>query len=312
MTNTAQMRNHLLRNVPPETIRALAKTCQGYSLKKLHEDKEALVDELIRVCDRKKIEVLCDEFFTAEHLTTWFFTPEHSFSKEYLSKHVSQLVTDSERKGLSPEQVGVEPELYRVEEKSDLLVFHYVARDQNQNLALSFGEKTKTPTLSYYSAIVHFSEPCILVFGPYAASKAQAVVNQLDSKLELKQTWTPIKPDRGLARDFYKKLKAKLGANLVETKRQDPKGNYRTVALQSKHKEPDLEKVVDFQNRYLHAESYYDVLEFSCKNALGLPEVVHVKFGHPFGRFTFRAGTPLSGIIYVEKYVKEIATGNHG
>lgn len=312
MPITAQMRTQLLNNVPPETLRALAKTCQGYSLKKLHEDKDALVDELIRVCDRKKIELLCDEFLTSEHLTTWFFTPEHSFSKEYLFKHVKQRVADSERKGLSPEQVGVEPELYRVDEKSDLLVFHYVARDQNQNLALSFGEKTKTPTLSYYLAIVHFSEPCILVFGPYAASKAQAVVNQLDSKLDLKQAWKAIKPERGLSSDFYKKLKAKLGANLVETKRQDPKGHYRTVALQSKHKEPDLEKVGDFQNRYLHAESYYDVLEFSCKNALGLPEVVHVKFGHPFGRFTFRAGTPLSGIIHFEEYAKEIATGNHG
>jgi hypothetical protein len=309
---TAQMRHHLLNNVPPESIRALAKMCDGYSLKKLHEDKEALVDELIRICDSKKIEILCNEFLTTEHLTTWFFIPQHSFSKQHFTERVGKHVTNSERNGLHPAKVGAEPQLYRVEEKSGLFVFNYVARDQSQNLALSFGEKTNTPTLSYYSAIIHFSEPSILVFGPYAASKAQAVVNHLDSKLELHQAWTPIKPERGLSRDFYKQLKAKLGANLVETKRQDPKGHYRTVALQSKHKEPDLEKVGDFQQRYLHAESYYDVLGFSSKNALGLPEVVHVKFGHPFGRFTFRAGTPLSGVMSFEKYVKEIASGKHG
>jgi hypothetical protein len=309
---SAQMRDQLLKNVPPEAIRALAKTCQGHSVKKLFEDKETLVDELIRVCEHKKIEILCDEYLTTEHLTTWFFTPEHSFSEETFSKHVRTRVTADERKGLSPKEVGTEPELYRVEEKSDLLIFHYVARDQNQNIALSFGEKTKMPTLSYYSAVIHFSEPSMLVFGPYAASKAEAVVKHLDSKLELNQVWIPIKPERGLSRDFYKKIKAKLGANLVETKRQDPKGHYRTVALQSKNKEPDLEKVSDFQNRYLHAESYYDVLEFRYKNALGLPEVVHAKFGHPFGRFTFKGGTPLSGIILFEEHVKEIATGKHG
>jgi hypothetical protein len=306
------MRDHLLNNVPPEIIRTLAKKCPGHSVKKLYEDKATLVDELMRVCDGETIEILCNEFLTTEHLTTWFFAPKDSFSREYVTKRMSQRVTDSERRGISPREVGIEPELYRVEEKGDILVFHYVAKDQNQSLALSFGEKTKIPILNYYSAIIHFSEPNIMVFGPYAASKAQAVVNQLDSKLELEKEWTPMRPDRGLSRDFYNKLKDKLGANLVETKRQDPRGHYRTVALQSKHKEPDLEKLSDFRNRYLHAESYYDVLEFACKNALGLAEVVSVKFGHPFGRYTFKSGTPLSGIIYFEKHVKEIATGNHG
>lgn len=303
---TKQQRDFLLNHVPAEIMRDLAKTKPQHSVKKLYENKETLVEEVSRLCDSKTIQALCDEFPVTDNLAVWFFTPRKGFDKKHLTSKVKTQISAALRDGITPSDVGDQPELYRVEEKTDLFIFRYVAKDQAQNLALSFGAKTRIAILNYYSALVHFSEPYVLLFGPYATGKAEAVVNEMNSKLDLNEEWSLTRPERGMSRDLYNKIKKRLHANLVETKRHDPKGNYQTVALQSKHRQPDLEKVSDFQGKYLHADSYYDILEYTCTNALGLSESVHVKFGHPFGRFTFRTGTTLSAIIYFESNLKVI------
>ena len=47
----------------------------------------------------------------------------------------------------------------------------------------------------------------------------------------------------------------------------------------------------------------YDVLEFGCTNAVGLSETTAVRFGYPFGRFNFFAGTSVSAILYFEEKI---------
>jgi hypothetical protein len=100
---------------------------------------------------------------------------------------------------------------------------------------------------------------------------------------------------------LYNSLKTKLKAYLIDTKRLDPSGDYKTVALESRQRQPDLEQVSNFRKQYLEADSLYDVLQFSLSNPVGINETTHVKMGRPFGRFTFAARTSLAAIYHFEK-----------
>jgi hypothetical protein len=307
MTQNSKLQGSiLLSHVPPEFLRELAKTKSGFSLKKLYEDQETLVDEVFRLFDSKTIQVVCDEFPGPENYATWFFRPLPTVARSEIATKVKSNLTRPLFEGITPRDVGEVPTLYRVEETASTMIFRFVASDQTQRLQLSFGEKTAVPIFNYYSAIFHFSELSVLIFGPYANAKATSVIQKLDSELGLKLNWALLKPERGKSRQFFDAIKHNLAAHLVETKRHDPAGNYKTVALEAREKHPDLERVADFRKVYFNADAYYDVLQYSCTNALGLKETTRVKFGHPFGRFIFRMGTSLSAILHFQKNVLQI------
>ena len=155
--------------------------------------------------------------------------------------------------------------------------------------------------MNEYVAVIHFSEPKLLVLGPYATEKANAVASQVGTTLQLDVEFECLKPKRGGGRDMYQALKSELRAYLIDTKRLDPSGDYQTVALEARPKYPDLEQVTHFRKQYLAADSLYDVLQFTVSNPLGIPETTHVKMGRPFGRFTFAARTSLAAIYHFEK-----------
>jgi hypothetical protein len=297
----------LLSAVPPEVLRKILKKNSKHDPKSLTKDRETLVDEFLRVSDQSTVKTLCEEYAITETLTAWLFIGPDDLSKQSFEKHVRENISSAERAGLRPEDVGETPQLHRAETRTEFDLFYYVAKDQNQKVSVAFGETTKIPILNYYVAVVHFSSPHIIVFGPHTSTKAEAVVQQLAAKLHLDQAWEILKPERGDTRNFYKKVKDSLGAILVETKREDPKGDYQTVALQARRKQyPDLEQVPGFIKRYLKAGSYFDILEYEFTTALGFTETTNVKFGKPLGKFVFRADTPLSGIIHFEKHVRQI------
>lgn len=202
--------------------------------------------------------------------------------------------------------LGEEPQLHKAEELSNAVVFRYAARDTKQNLPTSFGGKEPIWLVNYYSVVLHYSDVRALVCGTYAAGKARRVLDQMDSWLGLTGKWFLLKPGRGKSRDFYNKIKRELNAYLIETKRHDPAGNYKTVALQARDRNPNLEQVANFRRDYLHADSYYDVLEYKCKNRLGLQETTWVKFGQPFGRFTFKSETSMSAMHFFGEKLSEV------
>jgi len=159
------------------------------------------------------------------------------------------------------------------------------------------------PTLGKEPALYHFEDtPVGSVFRFAAKDGAQNIQTDFDEseRIEFVNYYTVIVhfslPTFSVFGPYAK----------VETKRHDPSGNYKTITLQSRAKYPDLETVPDFRKSYLDADSMYDVLEFTCTNALGVSETVDVRFGYPFGRFSFRAATSLSAITYFEQKIRAL------
>lgn len=295
--NKGQLKAHLSENVPRDILVDVAKQQRGHKVEELYKDTEDLVNEVLRVCTADTIRLLYEEFPSFDNLAVWFYETEGPETKQELRSITEKRVSSSLREGRVP-KLGEQPTLYRVDSLSNGFIFRYAAADAMQKLSLTFGKEEPVRLVNYYSAVFHFGGACLLVVAPYAASKALEVAHEILTFLRIESAWTLLKPGRGRSKEFYNKIKKGLHAFLVETKRHDPSGNYKTIALEARHKEPDLERVSDFKKNYLHADSYWDVLQFTCKNQLGLSETARVKFGYPFGRFSFRSGTSLSAILY--------------
>lgn len=305
MTPTRDGRwQRIFQNVPSDMLIELAKKQPGHSVAKLYEDQESRVDEIFRVCDPETIRTLYEEFPGPYNLVTWFYRPASSLTKAQVEAALRKSVTEDMLNGIQP-KVGEEPQLYKVERSSSSAFFRYVAADREQNLPLSFGDSETVKLLSYYEAVLHFSEVAALVFGPSSLRRADRVIGEMDSFLGVSGMWTLLRPEKGES-SFYHAIKKKVGGFLIETKRHDPTGNYKTIALQARDKQPDLEQVPNFKKYYFDADSYYDVLQYTCKNKLGLSETVYVKFGSPFGRFTFGPGISQSAILYFQGKVGEL------
>lgn len=288
-------------NVPAEVLRDLAKSTPEHRLEKLYKDKEILVDEVFRVCSAQILRTLEEEFPGPDNFCVWFY---HSDIGDASMVSSLRKLDGKLKQGIKPNLEAV-PKIYRVEEFSDRTIFRLAAKDTEQQLSTGFDEKTTVELVNYYTVVLERTKSfTLLVFGPYAKQKAKAVSSATAGGLNIVEGWQLLTPKRGQSRDFYEKLKRALKAFLIETKRHDPTGNYETVALESKHGKPDLEDVPNFQKNYAAADSYYDVLQFTCTNRLGLKETTHVKFGYPHGRFAFRTDTSLSAVLHFENKVR--------
>jgi hypothetical protein len=293
--------SRILQNVPREVLTQVA-SARAHKPEALTKDKETLVTEVFRICSNHVLDTLFSEYPGPSAFSAWFFGPADDGLTTATVKRAFQSV---QRKAVSA--LNEEPQLYDFEDGQNGRVFRFAAKDSAQNLRTDFGESERIEIVNYYTVVIHFSTPKFVVFGPYAKGKAVAVMNAVDSVLSIGgNQWSLLAPPRGGGREFYNKVKKALKAFLIETKRHDPSGNYKTIAWQAREKYPDLEDVPDFKNKYLHADSMYDVLEFNCKNSLSLAETTHVKFGYPFGRFNFKAQTSLSAMIYFEDTIRGI------
>jgi len=298
----------IFENVPSEPLIALAKKCPGHSLEKLYQDQEARVDEVLRVCDPETIAKIYEEFPGPFNYVAWLFTSDSSLTKSDFDRAMKKAVGDELLTGIRP-KVEEKPKVYKVESFTSGAMFRCVASDREEHLPVSFLEDESIKVLSYYDAVLHFSRFEAVLFGPYSATRAEKVLQELDSFLGISSRWTLLKPGTGQSRNFYKALKKKLGGLLVETKRHDPTGDYRTITLEARDKHPDLEEVPDFKKYYIDADSDFDMLEFRCKNSLGFTESVRVKFGRPHGRFTFGPNPSQSAIRYFQSTVSELLRG---
>jgi len=292
-------------NIPPEALRALAKKHPGHAPEKLFKDIETLVDEVHRVCPPRILTALHEEYCDKENFVCWFFLPEGRNLKELL-RCQKEKATKALLAGISPEFAGEKPTLYQIQRLGKTSLFRYAARDGHAYLRVSFRDKRHVPYVNQYLVILHPENETLIVCGPTAAYKAVNLVDELSSFCRVDVDWSPCKPGRGKSREFYTALKRELRAYLVETKRDDPSGKYRTLTLESHPGKRDLERVDDFREKYLHADSYYDVLEFRHRNRLGLIETTNVKFGRIYGKFQFKAGTSLSTMRYFVRAVNEI------
>jgi len=291
--------HRILKHAPVDTLIEILKDQPKHSPSTFAKGTEEIVDEIFRLCDQEIIQTLYEEFPGPENFATWFYRQAATVTKENVLSAVKEKATRQLRGGIRPDPTD-EPSIYKVEQAPSSVILRYVAKDRTQNLATNFDEISAVKVLSFYQCVFHFSSVVGLVFGPYSSSKADAVMLEGDQFLELGAQWELLKPQRGRSREFYRRLKSAVGGLLIQTKRHDPSGDYKTITLEARQKQPDLEDVADFKKRYLNADSYYDVIQFNCRNRLGLQEITHVRFGHPFGRFTFKVGTSLSAIMYFQ------------
>jgi len=287
-------------NVPSEFLMRLAVAQKGHKPEKLTKGQEDLVDEIFRVCHEKIVQELYQQFPGIEG-PAWFYSDEGKlFDEAHVRRGIKENIDDEFKEGIEP-TVKKEPTLYRVDERANTVLFHYAAQDSAQNVRTGLGKRTRVPVVNEYTAVIHFSDPKLLIFGPYTTERANAVASEVGTTLELDVEFECLKPKRGEGRSMYQSLKSKLKAYLIDTKRLDPSGDYATVALEARPKYPDLEQVPNFRKQYLEADSLYDVLQFTVSNPVGIPETTHVKMGRPFGRFTFAARTSLAAIYHFEK-----------
>jgi hypothetical protein len=298
-------KRRMLDNVPSDVLIAVAKTFSHHSKEKLYQDQETRIVEVLRVCDSETIDRLVAEFPTPCALVAWLFVAEASISQRQVSDAIKEEVPTALFLGIQP-KLQEAPSIYRVDSLGSNTMFRCVASDRNQQLPIAFGQSESVKVLSYYDALLHFSKLQAIVFGPYSALKAAAVLSTVDGLLGIDSQWSLLKHGIGQSRKFYNALKKKMDALLIETKRHDPSGDYRSVALEARDKNPDLEGVPSFKKQYLDAESEFDVLRFRCKNSLGLMESVHVKFGRPFGRFAFGPNPSTSALRFFQSQVSEL------
>lgn len=275
---------------------------KGYKPENLTKGQEVLVDEIFRICDAETLDLLYSQFTGLEG-PVWYYTPSSSVTRKSVMDSMKAVNLNTTLQNGQTSDIGRKPEMYRIEARSDAILFHFAAKDSVQNIRTGLRERTPVEVLNLYTSVLHFSDPRLVLVGPYTAEKANAVTAVLQESLQLNVAWELAKGMRGEKRSFYDSVKAALKANLIETKRHDPSGDYETVALESRSKYPDLEKVPAFRKQYLDADSVYDVLEFVFANPIGIDEATHVKFGSPFGRFNFRARTSLAAIYHFEQIV---------
>ncbi len=305
-SNNPPTRDHrwqsIFDNVPSDFLLRLATTRKGYKPENLTKGQEVLVDEIFRICDTKILDLLYAQFTGLEG-PVWYYTPSSSVTRKSIMDSVKVVNLNSILQDGQTPDIGHKPELYGIEERPDAILFHFAAKDSVQNIRTGLRERTTVEVLNLYTSVLHFSDPRLVLIGPYTAEKANAVTAELQESLQLSVAWELVKAKRGERRSFYDSVKAALKANLIETKRHDPSGDYETVALEARSKHPDLEKVPAFRKQYLDADSVYDVLEFVFANPVGIDETTHAKFGSPFGRFSFRARTSLAAVYHFEQIV---------
>jgi hypothetical protein len=290
----------VFENVPSEFLMRLAAAQKGHKPENLTKGQEELVDEIFRVCPEKTLQELYQQFPGIEG-AAWFYSDGGKFFDEaHVRRGIKENVDDDLKEGIEP-QIKKEPTLYRVDERDNTVLFHYAAQDSAQNIRTGLGKRTRVEVVNEYVAVIHFSDPKLLIFGPYTTERANSVASEVGPTLELDVEFECLKPKRGEGRSLYQSLKSKLKAYLIDTKRLDPSGDYATVALEARPKYPDLEQVPNFRKQYLEADSLYDVLQFTVSNPVGITETTHVKMGRPFGRFTFAARTSLAAIYHFEK-----------
>lgn len=299
-------RKRILENVPIEILTALARSYKAHKLENLTKGEETLLDEVFRLAGESTIQTLLEEFPGPDNFHVWFFRNDNDRTTNQMTRAIDTHTTRELREGVNPTQIGTEPILYHIEEAGDATIFRLAAQDSTQRISTGFGEKTEIAVVNFYTGAFHKNDGSVLIFGPYASSKARSLADELDSTLELKGRWVLVKPKRGKSRELYEQLKHALDASLIETKRLDPSGDYQTVALEARQRHPDLESVPSFRKQYLHAESIYDILEFKCENGLGIDETSHVRFGRPHGRFSFKPRTSMSVIYYFKKHLREL------
>jgi len=284
-------------NVPPDFLMELVKIQKHYKLENLTKGRESLVDEVFRVCDKKTLDSLSEQFIGLEG-PVWYYRPKADLTKDELLRSVRANVTSALSDGLQP-SLGQKPTLYKVEHRGSTYLFRFAAKDQVKQIRVGFTESATIEGVSFYTSVLHFSNPQLVIVGPFTSEKANAVASEFQESLKSDVAWECAKPKRGKRRSFYSAMKSALRANLADTRRHDPMGDYETIAMEARSKQPDIEKVPSF-HKYVDAESIYDVLEFKFMNPVGIPEKTHVKFGSPFGRFSFRTRTSLAAIRHFE------------
>jgi hypothetical protein len=287
-------------NVPSEFLTKLAGAQKGYKPENLTKGQEELVNEIFRVCNEEIIQELYEQFPGLEG-PVWFYEHDSKvFDESHVKRSIKENVDEDLQAGIKPE-IQKEPTLYRCDMRGDTVMFHFAARDSAQNVRTGLDQTTRMEVVNEYVAVIHFSDPKLLIFGPYTAERTNAVASKIGTVLELDVDFACLKPKRGEGRSLYQALKSRLKAYLIDTKRLDPTGDYKTVALESRDRHPDLEEVPNFRKHYLEADSLYDVLEFTVSNPIGISERTHVKMGRPWGRFAFAPRTSLAAIYHFEK-----------
>lgn len=287
--------------VPPEVLRELIKEQKGYDPAALAKDQDTLVAELFRVCKGDAIHHLYEDYCllmdTAIRCETVTTRIEASKTLDLIEAKLKK----PSRESSHAQVLTDDPLLYDYARGDNFALFRYAAKDGRIMLWVSTDQTEEQRFVNRYEVVLHFSKaPLLFVSGAAAAEKAQRVYSQfrLDCHAFLSLNSVPLAQPRGKARLFYLSLKKILAAKLIKTKRDDLRGNYKTITLEARHKKPDLEEVSDFKAHYKNADSHYDVLQFEHANSLGIMETTHVKFGRPHGLFTFRPATSLTTIHY--------------
>jgi hypothetical protein len=292
----------VLENVPLDFLANLAKAHRGHKLENLTKGHESLVNEIFRLYDGAQIDLLLEQFPGVDG-PIWFYRSEEKLTPEVARSRLNTILSTPVTKSRLLDRT---PSLFNVDVRGNGFFFRYAARDRVQNLSVGLNERERIETVNYYTALLHFSDPKLIVVGPYTSERAKAVSAQWQSDVLLGIEWVCLKPNRGEGKDFYHKLKASLKADLIDTRRHDPAGDYETVAMESRPGKPDLETVGNFKKAYFDAEFVYNVLRFSVPNPIGIIEQTHVKFGRPFGRFSFKSRTSVAAFKHFEKVLNDV------
>jgi len=160
-------------NVPSEFLTNLAKSRKGHKLENLTKGQEVLVDEVFRVCDSKMLTSLYEQFVGLNG-PVWYYAPESRITRKAVSDAVHQNV-EARLANVGTAITGRTPQLYRVDSQTDSILFQFSAVYGVQNIRTGLSEHTKVEVLNEYTSIVHFSDPRMIVVGPYTSEKAASV-----------------------------------------------------------------------------------------------------------------------------------------
>ena len=302
------LRRQLGSFVPPEVLREIIKQQKEYKPEALTKDEETLLNELFRVCPESLLLDLREDYCL---LTNTSIRCEAVTTK--LNPGKTLRAVDENVDALPPDAIESEtPLLYDYTVEREFAILKYAARDGHITIQVSLDRAEEQRFINRYDVILHFSKVPFLFFaGAETREKARRLYDKFieDTSTFLEIQSEPLVQPRGKGRPFYWALKSGLSAKLIKTKRDDLRGNYKTITLEARHLKPDLDDVPDFVKHYKDADSYYDVLQFSHKNKVGIVETTHVRFGLPHGLFAFRPGTSLTTVHYCFEKIADALSG---
>lgn len=307
-----RIRQDIAECVAPEILRDIIKRQKGHKASNLYKDDETLMDELFRVCPDSLILQIFEQFCLLKDLNLWFHGISEKLSLDKSWTGLKENLKESLFEGITPKNTDETPVLFHVVKAAEMIVFRYAARDGRIVIPIALGRTEEQRYVNQYEVVMHFSAgPYLIVAGALSKTKSFSVLEQFtqDVTFFLPLGSEPVHQPRGKSKQFYWRFKRALSARLIKTKRDDLQGNYKTITLEARHAKPDLDEVRDFIRRYRDANSYYDVLEFTQTNKVGARETTNVKFGHPYGRFTFRKGTSLALIDHAFNKVSDALSG---